>query len=302
MNYIVYHLKLPSEFEANGEELYSQVFSEGFLVESLADGRILFSGYRKITGSGEKPEDKRYDKYWLKLNSYLKTGDFSFTLMRELYSEKNWIDNWRENYQPVKVEDDWIILPPWKTDEVKSNSRKKIIIDPGQAFGTGSHESTYLALANLTGLNKETKLKSMLDIGTGSGILAIGGKMLGIEQVMAIDISDVAIENCINNLEYNNLSEEIDTIAGDIGQFELKKFELVISNLLAPLIHGNFKDIINKVTNNGFLILSGYIDKQSEEIKERLIDNGFDIIKEIDKNEWRSLIARRSDGNAKILS
>ena len=298
MNYIVYHLKLPPEFEAIGEELYSQVFPEGFLAESLSGGRILFSGYIEKTGFGKNNEDKRYDKYWLKLNSYLNKRNFNYTLKRELYKEKDWVENWRDNYQPVEVETDWIILPPWKTDQFEGNDREMIIIDPGQAFGTGSHESTYLALSNLTDLTKKHVIESMFDIGTGSGILAIASKKLGIEQVMAIDISEAAIENCNKNFEHNNLSGEIKTLVGDISQIELKQYGLVISNLLAPIIHANFEGIINKVTSGGFIILSGYIDKQSEELKNRLIDNDFDIRKELERNEWRSLIARRGDRNA----
>ncbi|MFN2362698.1 MAG: 50S ribosomal protein L11 methyltransferase [Halarsenatibacteraceae bacterium] len=298
MNYIAYHLKLPSEFEAVGEELYSQVFPEGFLAEDLSDGRILFSGYIEITDSLKINEDKRYDKFWLQLNSYLNKRNFNYTLKRELYKEKDWVDNWRENYQPVKVGADWIILPPWKIDQVKDNSSKKIIIDPGQAFGTGSHESTYLALSNLTDLVKGQLVESMLDIGTGSGVLAIAGRKLGIKKVIAIDISEDAIENCLKNFEYNRLAGEIVTLVADISQTELKKYELVISNLLAPIIHANFESIINKVAASGFIILSGYIDKQSRELKARLKDNDFDLIKEIERNEWASLIARRSDKNA----
>ena len=298
MNYIAYHLKLPSEFEAIGEELYSQVFPEGFLAEDLSDGRILFSGYIKLTDSLKNNEDKRYDKFWLQLYSYLNKRDFNYTLKRELYQEKNWVDNWQENYQPVEIAADWIILPPWKVDQVEDTDRKKIIIDPGQAFGTGSHESTHLALSNLTDLIKGQMVESMLDIGTGSGVLAIAGRKLGIGEVIAIDISEAAIENCLKNIEYNRLTGEIETLVVDISQTELKKYELVISNLLAPLIHANFESIIKKVAMDGFIILSGYIDKQSEELKARLIDNNFDLIKEIERNEWSSLIARRSDENA----
>ncbi len=298
MKYIAYHLKLPLEFEAIGEELYSQVFPEGFLVESLSDGRILFSGYIKETAPITNNEAKPYDKYWLKLNYYLNKRNLNYTLKRELYQEKNWIENWQENYQPVEVGTDWVILPPWKTEEVEYKFREKIIIDPGQAFGTGSHESTYLAIRNLTDLTNEYIVESMLDIGTGSGILAIAGKKLGIEQVLAIDISETAIDNCINNLEYNDLSGDVETVIADISQIKLEEFELVISNLLAPIVHENFENIINKVTSDGFIILSGYINKQSEELRARLVNNNFAIIKEIERNEWQSLIARRSDRNA----
>lgn len=298
MNYIVYHLKLPLEFEALGEELYSQVFPGGFLAEDLSDGRILFSGYIELTDSLKINEDKRYDKFWLQINSYLNKRDVNYTLKRELYQEKDWVDNWRENYQPVEIETDWIILPPWKVGQVEGNKRKKIIIDPGQAFGTGSHESTYLALSNLTDLIEGQMIESMLDIGTGSGVLAIAGRKLGVEEVRAIDISEAAIENCNKNFEYNRLAGEIEALVVEISQAELKRYQLVISNLLAPIIHANFESIINKVAMDGFIILSGYINKQSEELKARLIGNNFDIIKEIEKNEWSSLIARRSGENA----
>ena len=298
MNYIAYHLKLPSEFEAIGEELYSQVFPEGFLAESLSDGRILFSGYIKATDTIINNEDKLHDKYWLKLISFLKKRNFNYTLKRELYQEKNWIENWQDNYQPVRVDSDWIILPPWKIDQVEDDTRETIIIDPGQAFGTGSHESTYLALKSLTDLIKGQMIETMLDIGTGSGILAIAGKKLGVDQVLAIDISEAAIENSINNFKYNDLSGEIETAVVDISQCKTKKFQLVISNLLSPIIHANFEGIISKVADDGFIILSGYIDKQSEKLRTRLLANSFDIIKEIEKNEWRALISRRSDSNA----
>ncbi|MFW5993678.1 MAG: 50S ribosomal protein L11 methyltransferase [Halanaerobiaceae bacterium] len=297
MKYIAYHLKLPSEFEAIGEELYSQVFPEGFLAESLSDGRILFSGYIEMNIPLNN-KNKRYDKYWLKLNSYLKKKEFNYTLKRELYIEKNWIENWRENYQPIEVGADWIILPPWKIDQIKDSGKEQIIIDPGQAFGTGSHESTYLALCNLTELIKGHMVRTMLDIGTGSGILAIAAKKLGIEQVTAIDISETAIENSNKNFKYNNLTGEIETIVCDISQAKLKKYELVVSNLLAPIIHANFENIINRVVSDGFIILSGFINRQSEELRDRLMNNKFDVIKEIEKNEWSSLIARRSGENA----
>ncbi|MGM0419499.1 MAG: 50S ribosomal protein L11 methyltransferase [Bacillota bacterium] len=314
MYYLEYQLTLSSADLSLGEEIFSTLFPAGFITRDLSDGRILFIGYSQH--KYEIKVHKKYDTTWLKLldyltavhqrlNSGLGRSALSFTLKRVWSESTDWVKNWRENYKAINIAERWLILPPWQQEEYQQLEAgkaqeeviEKIIIDPGQAFGTGGHESTRLALILLTYLAEEADVKvtSMLDVGTGSGILAIAGARLDIKEIIAVDLAQTAIENCQHNLELNELSERVETRLGDIQDLTLGRFSLVISNLLAVLIHANFEAITDKVKPGGRLILSGFLVSQAEKITARLNENGFVIEETRVQGEWQSVLALRGE-------
>lgn len=314
MYYLEYQLILSSADLPLGEEIFSTLFPAGFITRDLSGGRILFIGY-----SQQKYEVKLHQKYdatWLKLLDYLSEvqqrlnpglgcSAFAFTLKRVWSENIDWVKNWRESYKAINIADRWLILPPWQQEEYQQLEAEKsqreviekIIIDPGQAFGTGGHESTRLALILLTYLLEETDIKvtSMLDVGTGSGILAIAAGKLDINKIVAVDLARAAIENCQKNLDLNELTKRVETRIGDIKELPLGRFNLVVSNLLAVLIHANFEAIIDRVRPGGSLILSGFLISQTDKITARLNKNGFTIAETRIQGEWQSLLALRGE-------
>ena len=202
---------------------------------------------------------------------------------------ENWQANWREHFHPVKVGQSLIILPSWKT-EIELSGRHPVWIDPGQGFGTGHHLSTALALEMLEQylLETDTLPESMLDLGTGSGILAIAACRLGIKKVTGLDIVAEAVAEVERNCELNGLSGRI---FGHVGQpsFLKKPAPLVISNMLLSELLDIRLDLIRLTSPGGTLICSGLFGKQEEELRNFLTEMGFVYRASLERENWNSI-------------
>ena len=206
---------------------------------------------------------------------------------------ENWQANWREHFHPVKVGQSLIILPSWKT-EIELSGRHPVWIDPGQGFGTGHHLSTALALEMLEQYLFETDTlpESMLDLGTGSGILAIAACRLGIKKVTGLDIEAEAVAEVERNCELNGLSGRI---FGHVGQpsFLKKPAPLVISNMLLSELLDIRLDLIRLTSPGGTLICSGLFGKQEEELRNSLTEMGFVYRASLERENWNSIQFQR---------
>ena len=210
----------------------------------------------------------------------------------------DYLNKWKEFFEPIYI-DNIIIKPSFKELKGKNNIDDKIIItiDPGGAFGTGSHETTKLCIKSIKNCINDLKNKStfinFLDIGCGSGILGIVANKLGIKDVMSIDIDKSVIETVNNNLEHNNVNTGFKLLIGNIIediniQNELSEYDIIVSNILAPIIILllNKVHIYNFLKPNGYMILSGIL-------KEKLDD----VISEIKKNKNLRVEKIEEDGD-----
>lgn len=211
--------------------------------------------------------------------------------------DKDWINNWKTFFKPFRAADNIVIKPTWE-DYTKENEKDILIeIDPGVAFGTGSHETTKLCIQ---ALSKYTKTgDSVLDVGCGSGILSIAALKLGAGHATAIDIDDVAVKVAAENMEVNHIAPDQYTLfAGDLITNSYLKVkagtghDIVVANILADVIIPLTGVIRPHLKKGGLYITSGIINTKEAEVREALERNGFEILSLEYMKEWCCFIAR----------
>ena len=206
-------------------------------------------------------------------------------------SDDDWENNWKQYYKPIKVGTKLLIVPEWEKVE-DTEGRKVVRLDPGLMFGTGSHPTTQMCLEALELVAE--KGKNILDLGCGSGILAIAGLVLGADNAIGCDIDEKAPESAMKNAELNYLSDtHISFIAGDVLtdaelQKELRqnKYEIVTANIVADVIIELAPQIKEYLSEDGVFICSGIIEGRQDEVIKNLINNGLEIMAEFSKNGW----------------
>lgn len=233
------------------------------------------------------------------MSAYMNVGTGKLSIGET--EDKDWINNWKEFFHPFRLEDNIVIQPTW-TETMDTNEDDIIIqIDPGTAFGTGSHETTKLCIHGLKEYIKPDGTTDVLDAGCGSGILSIIAMKLGAGKVYGIDIDELAVQASEENLLLNGIPKESFTIVkGDvIGDSEFAKqvasigqYDIVVANILADVIIPLSGVIRPFMKENGVFITSGIIDTKEEAVKDALAQNGFEIVDVLHMGEWVSVVAR----------
>lgn len=204
-------------------------------------------------------------------------------------AEKNWNEIWEQSIEPIEVGEKFVIKPTWK--EYHKPNKIIIEIDPKMSFGTGHHETTRLMLKAIEKyLYKDSKV---LDIGTGSGVLAIASAKLGAKMVIGVDNDQWAYENSIENAEINNVEDKFKSILGSIDDVKDKDFDFILANINKNAIINMMESFYDKLKDKGFLIISGFIDVEQGTIEEYLRLQNFEIIDVLKENEWVAIVARK---------
>jgi len=205
--------------------------------------------------------------------------------------DQDWGENWKRFFKPVQVTSRFWVKPPWSQVRLK-RGQISIDITPGMAFGTGTHASTRLCIQAL-GERIKKKGLSVLDVGTGSGILSIVAAKLGAKEVRGIDIDGAAVENAIENVEKNHVSGLVRIIKGRIGDLQ-KKFDLIVANIDFKSLKRMERPLLNHLKDQGILILSGILKDQEEGLCERYLETGLlRYIKDTREGEWVCLTFRK---------
>ena len=213
--------------------------------------------------------------------------------------EEDWLTSWKKYWAPQPVGHFLLILPCWlDLDEKKYKNKKVIKIDPGAAFGTGGHPSTYLCLEKMEKLNF-TK-KKVLDIGSGSGILSVTSRCLGAKEICAIDNDYLAINSTKSNFELNFGSlENLKTYLGNfnvvIRKYVINEFDFILCNILAEVIKEIIPDINTCLKKNGKVIFSGILNSQKDEILKILNVNHLKLIEVSSKKDWVCIEAQKAN-------
>lgn len=208
--------------------------------------------------------------------------DFSFTYVKIAIPKTNWNEEWEKNFNPVYV-DDLVCIRAHFHPQVE-NIKHDIIITPKMSFGTGHHDTTWLMSKTMFSLNfKDTHV---LDMGCGTGILAILAKQLGATNLLGIDIDEWSIENSIENASINNASD-IEFKKGDASLLPTNEtFDIILANINKNVLKKDMASYFTCLKKDGYLLLSGFFTTDVEELKQLAQSIGFTFVESYNKNEW----------------
>jgi ribosomal protein L11 methyltransferase len=203
--------------------------------------------------------------------------------------ETDWNQEWKKHFKPFPVGKNFLIKPSW--EEIDEDTERKIIeIDPGMAFGTGTHATTLMCLEALENYLKEDDL--VYDIGTGSGILAIAAGKLGANSI-GIDIDEDSVRTAKDNVKLNKCADNVKIIKGNLLNKAMDKADIIISNIIADAII-NMSGNLNKfLKDSGIFIASGILENKKEEVVQALKANKFEILETSVMDEWLCIVARK---------
>jgi ribosomal protein L11 methyltransferase len=221
-------------------------------------------------------------------------GQFHYRIENLTLADKDWSESWKKFFKPVRVTSRIVVKPPWRSIRLKRN-QVPIEITPGLAFGTGTHATTQLCIRTLA---KRLRVKglSVLDVGTGSGILAIIAAKLGASEVWGVDTDDLSVEIAGENVERNNVSHNVRIRLGRVGDVR-RTFDVVVANIDLRVLKRMRWPLLQRVKPGGYLVLSGLLTEEEKALRKRYLDTGQFQFKEIKKQgEWACLTLRKKGG------
>ena len=205
--------------------------------------------------------------------------------------EEDWATAWKQYYHPVKISERFTILPTWEEYTPVSTDELIIELDPGMAFGTGTHPTTVMCLQALEKVVQDGN--TVVDVGTGSGVLSIGAAMLGAKSVHALDLDEVAVASARENVELNKMDHIVEVFHGNLLDTVKEPADVVVANILADIIISFTDDAFSIVKQGGLYVTSGIIGAKKDEVREALIASGFEIEEVLMMEDWVAIIARR---------
>ncbi|MBR6510553.1 MAG: 50S ribosomal protein L11 methyltransferase [Clostridia bacterium] len=204
--------------------------------------------------------------------------------------DSDWNENWKKYFHTIEIGDKLAVVPSWEEYENKDN-RTVLNIDPGAAFGTGTHATTSLCLNVLD--KRVTEDMSVLDIGCGSGILAIASVLLGAKSALGVDIDAQSVKTAKENAEINAISDKTDFIVGNLADKVSGKYDIICANIVADVIISLLPDVDKFLADNGIVIISGIIDIREEDIMKAVKDNNFAILESHYKDNWCAFVLKK---------
>lgn len=206
-------------------------------------------------------------------------------------NEEDWATAWKQYYHPVKISERFTIVPTWEDYTPVSTDELIIELDPGMAFGTGTHPTTVMCLQGLEKVVKEGD--TVVDIGTGSGVLSIGAALLGAKSVHALDLDEVAVRSAQENVALNKVEDKVAVFHGNLLDTVKEPADVVVANILAEIIMSFTDDAYTIVKPGGLYVTSGIIGAKRDDVKAALEASGFVIEEVLLMEDWVAIIARR---------
>ena len=219
----------------------------------------------------------------------LQTGPLSIQVKE--VGEEDWANAWKQYYYPVRVTRFLTVVPSWIDYEKEQDDELLIELDPGLAFGTGTHPTTQLSLTALEQTIRGNE--SVLDVGTGSGVLSIASKLLGASKVTAFDIDEMATRVAKENIALNPTIGEIEVFENNLLVGVEQKSDLIVANILAEILLQMSEDAYRNLNDDGSLILSGIIESKANEVKEAYEKAGFTLVERMTMREWNCFIMKK---------
>lgn len=204
-------------------------------------------------------------------------------------NEEDWANNWKQYYHTQRIGKRIVVTPSWE-EYTPTGDDVQMRLDPGMAFGTGTHDTTRLCLELLE--ECVTPTTRILDVGTGSGILSVGGVLLGAPSALGVDIDPVAVKVANENAEINEVQDKTEFVCGDLTDKVHGQFEIVTANIVADIIIRLLSTVKNYLLKGGVLIVSGIIDTRADEVENACHEAGFTTEKRLEHGGWVAIKLR----------
>ena len=243
------------------------------------------------------PDNKKHEKFIEEIRKSIEelrqydidVGKNKISIIK--VDEEEWSTAWQKYYKPVRVSNKITITPTWEEYVPESNGEIIIELDPGMAFGTGTHATTKLSLQALEQYIKPND--QVIDVGCGSGILSIASTKLGAKQVFAYDLDGVAVKSTSINAELNQVEQFIKVKQNNLLEGVSLKVDTIVSNILAEVIVRFVSDAWNNLKQGGLFITSGIIKSKEDLVRGKLVEKGFTIIETNELDGWVAIIAKK---------
>lgn len=257
----------PSDYPEEGIRIIAYLPENGKTDEKIEEIRSAINGLRAFHDLGKNEITKRTVR------------------------EEDWATAWKKYYKPLQITDRITIKPTWEDYKVRSDKELLIEMDPGMAFGTGTHPTTVLSIQALEKYLSKNDI--VIDVGSGSGVLSITAAKLGADKVYAFDLDDVAVTSSKANIELNSLSEKVTVRQNDLLDGIRLEADLIVSNILAEIIVKFVADAWKNLKSGGFFITSGIIKDKEQLVTKELKKYQFEIVEVNEQEDWMSIIARK---------
>ncbi len=258
----------PDDFPKNGVVVKAYLSASSFLAETVEEIRLAIANL---------------------VNFNINIGENLLTT-NEVH-EEDWATAWKQYYHPVKISERFTIVPTWEDYTPVSTDELIIELDPGMAFGTGTHPTTVMCLQALEKVVK--KGNTVVDVGTGSGVLSIGAAMLGAKSVHALDLDEVAVRSAQENIQLNKVENIVEVFHGNLLDTVKEPADVVVANILAEIIMSFTDDAFSIVKPGGVYVTSGIIGAKKDDVKAALEASGFQIEEVLMMEDWVAIISRR---------
>ncbi len=309
MNWMEIAVTVSTEGEEAVTDLFYRLGSKGVVVEApelikeyIDSGVWDYHGFGDIelTGmvvvKGYFPEDENLSARLISLREDLLAlkGLFPQWIVESetvMVKEEDWANEWKKYFKPVRVGKNILIKPTWEEAQLQEDDIV-IEIDPGMAFGTGTHPTTVLSLEALEEYVQPGQL--VYDIGTGSGILAVAAAKLG-ARVQAGDIDSLAVRIAKENVSLNKVEDRVNVEAGNLGEVFTGKADIVIANIIADVIIELLPQLPSLLKPGGLFIASGIIDSRADEVQQRMVDAGLQLLDRPQDSGWVLIVSSHQE-------
>jgi len=269
--YIAYHFKIQPK-EPASEILIAELGNVGF--ESFVETEEGLTAYI---------QQKDWYEAILEGIYVLQSEEFEIAYTKEVIKQVNWNSEWEKNFNPIQVDNLVSVRAPFHENP---NLKYDIIIEPKMSFGTGHHETTHMMIQHL--LDLDLNNKKVLDMGCGTGILAILAEMKGAKPIDAIDNDNWCFVNSLENVERNNC-QEISVFEGDASMLKDKNYEVIIANINRNILLNDMQTYTKCLSEKGVLLLSGFYKEDIPIIDKEVAKYGLKLAKTIERNNWVAL-------------
>lgn len=258
----------PKDYPENGVVVKAYLPASSFLAETVEEIKLAIANLEKFD---------------------INIGENIFSTSE--IDEEDWATSWKQYYHPVKISERFTIVPTWEEYSPINTDELIIELDPGMAFGTGTHPTTVMCLQALEKIVKQGDY--VVDVGTGSGVLSIGAAMLGANKVHALDLDDVAVKAANENVKLNKVENIVTVDQSNLLEKVNSQADVIVANILAEIILTFTDEAFKAVKPGGYYITSGIIGAKKDDVKEGLKSSGFTIEEILMMEDWVAIIARK---------